>query len=322
MTQKVEISDISVLMPIKNGRSFLEHSLVNITQMANGAEILLIDDHSTDGSFEYCQKFSEDKSQVRVERNPGVGICDALNFGIAISTRAWIARFDVDDAYFPNRLIEQVELLNSSDASVVFSGYAFCGEGTYPLGSIPGAVFDAPTKLSLVTGRRTPHPSALFLKKNFFKAGGYFNKDYPAEDLSLWLRMSSLGSFATTELDALKYRLSASSTTIMNRKNSIAQRKELLREYPLSVTYLDEVLENLDFILDRYLGMQSSRKRIVLLFMDIIAYRQFYHVKIPLKKFLKIFAHWINVYNLTATFQLFFEAHQRDKFRKSVLNHV
>jgi glycosyltransferase involved in cell wall biosynthesis len=318
VTQTIGIADISVLMPIKNGRKFLESSLIRILEMANEAEILLIDDGSYDGTFEYCQSFSEERTNLRVMRNPGNGICDALNFGIAASTRNWIARFDVDDEYAVNRLAEQIKVINTTNASLVFTGYVFFGDGTLPLGSIPGGVLDAPTKLSLITGRRTPHPSAVFSKEKCLKAGGYLSQDAPAEDLSLWLRMCSLGEFATTETDLLNYRLSASSTTLMNREISINQRKALLLKYPLNNEYFEEVLKNLDSILNRYSTMQSQPRRVVLLFLDIYKYSRFYGIRIPLSIFLKITGHMINVQNSREFLHLLLEARRRNNFRKSI----
>lgn len=321
MLRTIATSDISVLMPIKNGRKFVEHALLNISDAAREAEILIVDDGSTDGSFEYCELFSRDYPTFKVLRNPGVGICDALNYGIARSTRRWIARFDVDDDYLPSRLSEQIEVVNSTNAVLVFSGYILCANGTTPFGSIPGAVLDIPTKLSLVTGRRTPHPSAMFLKELCVKAGGYLDQDTPAEDLSLWLRMSSLGQFATTENELLNYRLSASSVTIKNRAKSIDQRNAVLRKYPINRDYFVDTLTNLDSIFKQYSQMSSPGKRTALLLLDILCYSSFYEVKIPILRYMRMIRELLRGTTLIAGFQLFLEARRRDNFRMSLLKH-
>ena len=58
MPQTVSMSDISVVMPVRDGIKFIEHSLNQISDMAgHGGEVVIIDDGSIDGTYEYCQNY-------------------------------------------------------------------------------------------------------------------------------------------------------------------------------------------------------------------------------------------------------------------------
>lgn len=288
--------------------------------MAKGAEVIIVDDGSVDGTYEYCKSFSNVNTNFFVERNIGVGISDALNYGISLARNDWIARFDVDDEYELSRLSEQIEVLNSTKAILVFSDYIFFADGVKSLGTIPGGVLSLPTKLSLVTGRRTPHPAAIFLKEACMKAGGYIHQDAPAEDLSLWLRMCVLGDFATTDTTLLKYRLSASSTTLTNRSISINRRTEVLRRYPISKDYFENLILDLNDVVRRYSSMRSPGGRTVLLLLDLLQFSSFYGIKITTSQYLLIIRKFLKFHTLIAGLQLFFQANRRRRFRKNSFN--
>jgi glycosyltransferase involved in cell wall biosynthesis len=309
-------------MPVKNGRRFVERTLPQISAMARGAEVVIVDDGSSDGSYEFCQLYSQENKNFRVVRNPGVGICDALNHGIGITHKEWIARCDIDDDYELFRLDEQIQLINATKAILVFSDYDFYSDsGTY-LGSIPGGVFNLPTKLSLVTGRRTPHPSAIFSREACIRAGGYIQEDSPAEDLSLWLRMCALGEFATTDSVLLKYRLSTTSTTLQNRSKSIDQRTKVLNRYPISDEYFNEILLHVDTITKHYSNMRSPGKRIALLFFDLYSFSLIYDRTIPLRTYMTLFRKLLGPSTIFACLQLFLEAKRRNHFRRNSLKRL
>ncbi|CAN2170501.1 Glycosyltransferase 2-like [Candidatus Nanopelagicaceae bacterium] len=322
MAQPISLDNVSILIPVKNGRQFVERTLPQIVEMARGAEVVIVDDGSFDGSFEFCQSFSQTYKNFRVVRSPGNGICDALNFGIGITTKEWIARCDIDDAYEMNKLVEQIELINSTKAILVFSDYAFYSEDGVFLGSIPGGVLSLPTKLSLVTGRRTPHPSAIFLKEACLRVGGYIQEDSPAEDLSLWLRICNLGDFATTDSILLKYRLSTTSTTLQNRAKSITQRTKVLNDYPISFEYFKEIIQQIDSITKQYSKMRAPGKRTALLLFDIYSFSLRYKTRIPFQTYLVMFRRLLGIRTLIACAQLFLEAKRRNRFRRNSLNRL
>ena len=316
MRPPISFEDISILMPIKNGREFVESSLLQISQMARGAEVIIVDDGSTDGSYEYCVSFASLHRNVSVYKCLGAGICDALNQGVSIATKNWIARFDVDDTYQLNRLSEQIKVLNKTEAILVFSDYTFYGDGIKALGMMTGGVLNLPTKLSLITGRRTPHPSAIFSKKVFLEAGGYLSQDAPAEDLSLWLRMCPLGDFATSENSLLNYRLSASSTTLSNRADSIERRNQVLKRYPINSEYFHNLISNLNEVMFLYSGMRATGNRTALLLLDIIRYSSFYGVRITPTKRLIILRKFMRFQVLIACLDILIQAKRRSIFRR------
>lgn len=315
MSQTVLINDISIVMPVKNGSIYIKKSLRNLVDIADQAEIVIIDDGSVDGTWEYCQEFANSYDNVVVRKNPGSGICAALNYGIQISHGNWIARVDVDDEYQKSRLPKQLEVLNSSNAILVFSDYAFISDHGSDLGSMESGVFNLPTKISLVTSRRTAHPSALFSKQAFLSAGGYLLKDVPAEDLSLWLRLVKFGDFASVPEDLLHYRLSHGSVTVQQREKSIQQRNSLLAQYGIEPDLFLEATRHFTSTIRKYRAINQSSRRITLHIIDLFVFSKIYGIRMPKKVIMLSAWHMILPRNLKTVLELLIEARRRSNFR-------
>ena len=263
---------ISILMPIRNGIEFLPQSKADITLNARPQdEIILVDDNSDDNSNSFLQKWQKEDSRVRVLTNPAnnQGLANALNLGIREATYSLIGRFDVDDKYDSNRLkLQLTEFLNSGPVGV-FSDYSFFSESEKYLGKMPSPIYPAPTSISLLTNRRTPHSSALLSKAAVLEVGGYRQQDFPADDLSLWLRLSRVGNLITIPKTLLNYRISSKSVTALRQEKMISQRKALQIEIGINKNDYIFALSNLKSILQSYSGHADENLRKILFLKDL-----------------------------------------------------
>ena len=315
MAHVVKASDVTVVMPVRNGLQFAPRSLQRLLIIAKGMEVLIVDDGSTDGSFEYCKNFCAQLSNFIVFKNPGSGISQALDFGIKQASGTWIARVDIDDEYDSQRIFDQIDLVNQSQCILTFSDYSFHANGIRKMGCIPSGILSNPVKLSLISGRRTPHPSAFFRKDIYIKAGGYLPEDSPAEDLSLWLRMQTLGDFGSSNTELLRYRLAHSSTTMQLRTISSNKRRELLKKYPIGIEVFNESIKDLQSTLNSYKQIERNNERIILHILDIYLYARMYKIRIPLTTIIVILKHFTSIRCIFSGAQLFIRAFERSIFR-------
>jgi len=85
-------------MPCKNAALYLKECLESIrNQSWPEWELIVIDDASSDHSFDILKSFSRIDSRIKVLKNRGEGIIDALEMGFESSKGAWIHRMDADD---------------------------------------------------------------------------------------------------------------------------------------------------------------------------------------------------------------------------------
>jgi glycosyltransferase involved in cell wall biosynthesis len=94
----------SVIIPVYNRKKFLRKAIQSITdQSFQDWELIIVDDCSSDGSWELMQEFAND--QIRVFQNEAnAERCVTRNNGIVFSRGKYICFLDSDDYHLPNHL--------------------------------------------------------------------------------------------------------------------------------------------------------------------------------------------------------------------------
>ncbi|WP_406684115.1 glycosyltransferase [Seonamhaeicola sp. MEBiC1930] len=96
---------ISILTPFKNTEIYLGDCLNSIlNQTYTNWELLIIDDHSTDNSFELVSSYTKKDNRIKLLKNSGKGIISALQLAFNSSSGYFITRMDSDDIMLPNKL--------------------------------------------------------------------------------------------------------------------------------------------------------------------------------------------------------------------------
>jgi glycosyltransferase involved in cell wall biosynthesis len=309
---------ISVLMSVRNGAQFLPNSIKDIeSNVLEDDEILVINDGSSDGTQELLTSWSQINSQVRIITTEAVGFVNALNLGIKEASNNWIARFDVDDRYPSNRLSVQRALI-SDDIAAIFCDYSFWSESKETLGAIPGAISARATAVSLISSQRTPHPGVIFSKLAVTLAGGYREEDFPAEDISLWLRMAKIGELITTPQILLDYRISQTSISGSNRILSISKKKKLIEEIGIDKKSVEYCLKNWREIFREYDRVTMNAERKVLFYRDLRDCLRNQNLEISYKHEIgpMLLSILMERSSYSAIYRMFLEKRQRNQRRK------
>lgn len=96
---------VSILTPFKNSSEFLSQCLESIIhQTYTNWELLIVDDHSTDNSYEIVELFALKDVRIKLFKNTGHGIIDALKLAFENSSGQFMTRMDSDDIMAPEKL--------------------------------------------------------------------------------------------------------------------------------------------------------------------------------------------------------------------------
>ena len=243
---------ISGLLPIYNGVRYIDTALERIlSNFEENDELVIINNGSTDGSGQKLEQWAKQDKRINLLNLKNPGLVKALKLGINECQNNWIARFDIDDIYSLDRLKIQRDLINENTVAI-FSDYQFISNTGVNLGHIPSPIFPPLVSLSLVLSQRTAHPSVIFLKDAVNSAGGYREKDFPAEDLSLWLRLSRSGDLKSVPKTLLQYRLSESSISLNNRATIMVKTANLHKEIGIYGNHVNDFLDNFELYLAKY----------------------------------------------------------------------
>src|SRR5947209_12841188 len=103
---------ISILLPALNARRFLEPRVNSLlTQTFSDWEAVVLDSHSTDGTWEYFESVAKTDSRFRLNQIPPEGLYAALNRGLSLATGEFLCIAPCDDTMSPEFLAEMTEAL-------------------------------------------------------------------------------------------------------------------------------------------------------------------------------------------------------------------
>jgi glycosyltransferase involved in cell wall biosynthesis len=89
---------ISFIMPAKNTALFINEAIQGVkSQTRSNWELIIIDDQSTDGTFEIAKNESLNDSRISLYRNIGKGKVSGLNYGYSKANGSIIKCIDSDD---------------------------------------------------------------------------------------------------------------------------------------------------------------------------------------------------------------------------------
>src|SRR5690606_8064492 len=96
---------ISILTPFKNSAAYLHEYLESIiNQTYQHWELLIVDDHSIDNSYNIVASYAKKDERIKVLKNEGKGIIDALKLAFKNSSGEYITRMDSDDLMASKKL--------------------------------------------------------------------------------------------------------------------------------------------------------------------------------------------------------------------------
>lgn len=114
--------EISVVIPMYNASRTIERALLSIENQigASFKEIIVIDDGSTDDSFDLVKAYKLQSSlNIIIFKQKNSGVSSARNLGIDKATGDYIAFLDSDDEWAPNKTKDQMVFFKVPDVVMV-----------------------------------------------------------------------------------------------------------------------------------------------------------------------------------------------------------
>jgi glycosyltransferase involved in cell wall biosynthesis len=113
------MTGVSVVLPVWNGERYLAEAIESVLgQSEPPAELIVVDDGSTDGSVALAESYA---NRVRLLRQAHAGAAAAVNHGIAHAGHELIAFIDADDVWMPLKLeVQRAALAASPGTGLVF----------------------------------------------------------------------------------------------------------------------------------------------------------------------------------------------------------
>jgi glycosyltransferase involved in cell wall biosynthesis len=201
---------VSVVIPTYNYGRFLGEAIESVlAQTCKPAEVIVVDDGSTDETATVVESFSE--RGVRYIRQENAGVCAARNRGVAESTGELIAFLDADDTWDATKLEKQIARF-AADPEV---GLVHCGTCVFDGATgatlqlqIEGAEDGVVEDLLLWQKPGMPGPGGTIMvpKSTFTKVGGFDIRMKCGEDWDFCYRVARVAKVAFVAEPLVNYR--------------------------------------------------------------------------------------------------------------------
>ncbi|WP_110932898.1 glycosyltransferase family 2 protein [Paenibacillus bouchesdurhonensis] len=203
---------VSVVIPCYNAEHYIEECLDHLYQQTyKDMEIIIVDDNSKDNSVDTIERWKARTNftaltLLKLPRN--VGFSGALTCGFFLAQGEYIAIHDADDYSHRDRLLKQVEYLEThQDIDFVGTNYlAFQNESVHEKSLSNWLSYDEDIKARYAKGDHcVSHPTAMFRASAFDKIGGLTRNMNGAEDYEYVVKFIQNGYGINNLPDVLYY---------------------------------------------------------------------------------------------------------------------
>lgn len=238
---------VTVLMPIYNGEAFVRDAVESIlTQTYRNFELLVVDDGSTDATLNIVRSYDDDRLRV-LQNAQNLGLPAALNVGVRAARGALIARQDVDDISYPDRLKRQVAFLDANPAVVVL-GTQFVSLNERgrrrPLHLWMKCRSALGIRWQLMFENAFVHSSVMFRRDVVLTQFDGYDERFPAcEDVDLWARVARRYPLRNLPEFLMAYRGRTASVSGTYSVVSLKKGRDVYAAYAADTVGLDPVAE-------------------------------------------------------------------------------
>jgi glycosyltransferase involved in cell wall biosynthesis len=182
---------VSAIIIVLNGETYIDEAIDSVAAQSFGEwELLVVDDGSSDGTAAIVQRYADGDPRIRLLRHAdggNHGMSATRNRGLAEARGEFVAFLDADDIWLPDKLAEQVAILDRCPQAamvygrtLIWNAWAPAAESAdfeYPLG-VPADAQYAPPRLfrQLLDNKvQTPTTCNAMMRRSIVAAVGGFD---------------------------------------------------------------------------------------------------------------------------------------------------
>ncbi len=236
---------VSVLLGVLNQEDYLSACIESVlAQTFSDFEFIILNDGSTDRTWEIIQEYAKKDSRIRPFSFPEKqGIAVGCNFTVAQAKGDYLARIDGDDIWKPEKLEKQVAYLEEHpECGVCFTQVEIIdGQGKIVHGAecdFMDELFAQPNRSQsqwlrklFIDGNCFVHSSSVIRKNCFDAIDGYRNALRQLPDYDLWLQLIQITEFFLIPEKLMQYRWYAGNTSIPDSVGSCRTHQEYFQIY-------------------------------------------------------------------------------------------
>jgi len=215
---------ITIITPVFNGADYIEETIRSVLEAKTKIifEYLVIDDGSTDNTYDILQKF---KDKIILNRQLNAGEASTVNKGIKMANGKYILILNADDPLFSGNLLDEtVEILDRDKTiAAVYPDWNIIDRSGKIIST--NILPNYSDQIMIGKCKTLPGPGTVFRKSMAISIGGRNLKWRFVSDYDFWLRLSRIGKIVNIPKVLAQWRYHDASTSVANRGLEMAKER-------------------------------------------------------------------------------------------------
>ncbi|MCH7549065.1 MAG: glycosyltransferase family 2 protein [Candidatus Krumholzibacteriota bacterium] len=281
------VPEVSVIIPCYNGSRFIAEAIESVmAQTLDVAEVIVVDDGSTDDSVAVVERFTGTERVTLLRHKSNRGIPAARNTGVRSARGRFIGFLDQDDLYREDKLEKQLEAFghgSSGELGVVLTNAAVLdtvtGEKRFPVSKAPKNMerLAAAELLSHLLVDTFVTTGSALIRKECLDATGPLDERIRGgtDDFDLFVRLARTYRFAHIDEAMIVRRTHGSNYTNLELMvpETLVIIDRVVAELPALARIVPRAKSRLMFRLGRDLHTKGERRRACRAYKESLRYR-------------------------------------------------
>ena len=231
---------VSIIMPCYNSEKYIEKAIQSVLEQTyRNFELIIIDDDSTDKTWEIIEQYAKKDFRVICTRKSEneKGISKSMNKGIEMARGKYITRMDSDDIIIPEKILRQVQFLDENEE------YGICSVNIAMMDNL-GNIYNenvypeqkVPSEWTFLWTNPVPNAPCMY-RTNIIKDNNItFSNLRTAEDYDFLEKLITKTKVYMINLPLYYYRYNEKSTYNKNRTETFKNSLNISKRYYMEVT--------------------------------------------------------------------------------------
>ena len=231
---------VSIIMPCYNSEKYIEKAIQSVLEQTyRNFELIIIDDDSTDKTWEIIEQYAKKDFRVICTRKTEneKGISKSMNKGIEMARGKYITRMDSDDIIIPEKILRQVQFLDENEE------YGICSVNIAMMDNL-GNIYNenvypeqkVPSEWTFLWTNPVPNAPCMY-RTSIIKGNNItFSNLRTAEDYDFLEKLITKTKVYMINLPLYYYRYNEKSTYNRNRIETFKNSLDISKKYYKEVT--------------------------------------------------------------------------------------
>jgi glycosyltransferase involved in cell wall biosynthesis len=226
---------VSVIMRSHNDGEYIDEAIKSVlTQTYQHLELVIVNDGSTDSTFDRVEYWRRTDARVRpIHNTPNRGGPASANIGLGAAAGEYVANLDADNFWVDRqKLAQQVSFLQAHPDYVLVGGLTRkVNRRGQPLGIIRRPETDEAIRRQFLRRNPIGASAVCFRRQPAVSVGGYPQHLRFSEDYGLWLALGQLGKIYNQQRIWNAYRVTGDNINDLQPAAQLVDQMHYVRRY-------------------------------------------------------------------------------------------